>query len=129
MSAKVVAPLLTRQALRFGISGLLATGLHVIVAMAFIQFAMPAPAIANGVAFVVATTFSYLVNTMWSFSNPLHGRNLFRYCVVSSVGLALAMMVSGGAEHYGLHYMWGIFLVVLTVPPVTFLLHSFWTYR
>jgi putative flippase GtrA len=108
---------------------LLATGVHVLVAVAFIRIVLPAPSIANGVAFVVATIFSYLVNTMWSFSSPLHGRNLLRFCVVALVGLSLAMMISGAAQHYGLHYLWGIFFVVLVVPPVTFLLHSFWTYR
>ena len=129
MRAKAVTPLLTRQALRFGISGLLATGLHVLVATSFIQLVSPAASIANGVAFVVATIFSYLINTIWSFSHPLHGRNLLRFCAVACVGLLLAMAISGAAQHYGLHYMWGIFFVVLTVPPVTFLLHSFWTYR
>jgi putative flippase GtrA len=129
MSSKTVVPVLTRQALRFGISGLLATGVHVLVAVVFIRTVWPAPSIANGVAFVVATIFSYLINTTWSFSSPWHGRNLLRFCVVSCVGLVLAMMISGAAQHYGLHYLWGIFLVVLSVPPVTFLLHSFWTYR
>jgi putative flippase GtrA len=129
VSAKTAAPLLTRQALRFGVTGLLATGLHVFVATVFIQHVLAVPAIANGVAFAVATLFSYLLNTMWSFSRALHGRNLLRFCVVSLVGLTLAMIVSGAAQHYGLHYMWGILFVVLSVPPVTFLLHSFWTYR
>lgn len=125
----MVAPMLTRRALRFGVSGLLATGLHVVIAMALIQNVSTAPSIANGVAFAMATIFSYLINTTWSFSSPLHGRNLLRFCVVACVGLVLAMIISGAAQHYGLHYMWGIFFVVLTVPPVTFLLHSFWTYR
>jgi putative flippase GtrA len=129
MSAKTVAPVLTRRALRFGISGVLATGLHVLIAMTLIQTVLPIPSVANGVAFAMATIFSYLINTMWSFGRPLHGRNLLRFCTVSCIGLVLAMIISGVAQHHGLHYMWGIFFVVLIVPPVTFLLHSFWTYR
>jgi putative flippase GtrA len=129
MSGRTVAPLLTKQAFRFGISGLLATGLHVLVAVFLIRGLLLAPSIANGAAFAVATIFSYLINTMWSFSSPLHGRNLLRFCVVSFVGLVLAMTISGAAQSFGLHYLWGILFVVLTVPPVTFLLHSLWTYR
>ena len=128
MSAKAVASSMSRQALRFGTTGLLATGLHVSVAVSVIKYVLPAPVMANGAAFVVATIFSYLLNTKWSFARPLHGRNLLRFCVVSFAGLLLAMLVSGAAERWGLHYMWGIFFVVLTVPPVTFWLHRSWTY-
>jgi putative flippase GtrA len=129
MSAKTIAPAVTRRALRFGVAGVVATGLHVLIAMTLIRTVLPAPSIANGVAFAMATIFSYLINTMWSFGRPLHGRNLLRFFTVSGIGLVLAMIISGVAQHYGVHYMWGIFFVVLIVPPVTFLLHSFWTYR
>lgn len=129
MRVKTLPPVLTRQALRFALSGLLATGLHVLIATAFIQIILPAPPLANGVAFIVATIFSYLINTLWSFSRPLHGRNLFRFFVVSCIGLFLAMTISGAAQYLGLHYLYGIGLVVCIVPPVTFLLHNFWTYR
>ena len=129
MSVETLPPMLTKQALRFTISGVLVTGLHVLIATAFIQIVSLAPALANGVAFVVATIFSYLINTTWSFSIPLHGKNLFRFCIVSCGGLFLAMTISGTAHYYGLHYLYGISLVVCIVPPVTFLLHNFWTYR
>ena len=39
------------------------------------------------------------------------------------------MAMSGAAQYYGLHYWYGIGLVVCIVPPVTFLLHNFWTYK
>jgi putative flippase GtrA len=129
MTVKTLPPVLTRQALRFALSGLLVTGLHVLIATAFIHIVLPAPPLANGVAFVVATIFSYLINTTWSFSNPFHGRNLFRFCIVSCIGLFLAVTISGTAQYYGLHYLYGIGLVVCIVPPLTFLLHNYWTYR
>jgi putative flippase GtrA len=129
MNVKTLPRILTKQALRFALSGMLATSLHVFIATAFIQIVSPAPSLANGVAFLVATVFSYLINTIWSFSRPLHGRNLFRFCLVSFIGLFLAMFISGAAQHFGLHYWYGIFFVVCIVPPVTFFLHSFWTYR
>ena len=129
MNVKTVPPVLTKQAMRFAISGLLVTGLHVLIATAFIQFVLPAPSLANGVAFVVATVFSYWINTTWSFSRTLHGRNLVRFCIVSFAGLFLAMFISGVAQDYGLHYLYGIAFVACIIPPVTFLLHNFWTYR
>jgi putative flippase GtrA len=129
MSVKTLPPVLTKQALRFALSGFLVTGLHVFIATALIQIVLLAPTLANGVAFLAATIFSYLINTMWSFSNTLHGKNLFRFCIVSCIGLFLAMTISGTAQYYGLHYLYGIGLVVCVVPPLTFLLHNYWTYR
>lgn len=129
MKVKVLSLVFTKQALRFTVSGLLITGLHVIIATTFIKMVLPVPVIANGLAFVIATIFSYLINTLWSFSSPLHGKNLFRFCLVSLIGLILAMAISGAAQYFELHYWYGIGLVVCIVPPVTFLLHNFWTYR
>jgi len=128
MSVKAL-PVITRRALRFAITGLLATGLHAVVAIVFIKQILNVPAIANGVAFVVATLVSYILNTMWTFSHLLQGRTLYRFCAVSCIGLGLAMLVSGVAQYWGLNYLWGILFVVLTVPPVTFVMHSLWTYR
>ncbi|MFO1434320.1 MAG: GtrA family protein [Candidatus Competibacteraceae bacterium] len=121
--------LIKRQALRFAFSGLLVTGLHVLVVVAFIQVVLPAPPLANGVAFVVANFFSYLINTTWSFSKPLHGKSFIRFFLVSLIAFSLTIAISGAAQYYGLHYWYGIIFVVCTVPPITFLLHTFWTYR
>lgn len=117
------------KASKFGFSGLLVTGLHALVASALITGALLNPAAANGIAFLISNLFSYFVNTLWTFSSPLRGRSLLRFLLVSLLGFLIAVTLSGVAEIYGLHYWYGIGLVVCTVPPVTFLLHSFWTYR
>jgi putative flippase GtrA len=121
--------MLIKRALRFAFSGVLVTLLHVLIAVTFIEYILPAPSIANGVAFAIATITSYVINTKWSFSSQLHGRNLFRFSMVSIFGLSLAMGISGAAQAYGLSYWYGIGAVVCAVPPATFILHNFWTYR
>ena len=120
---------LTRQVQRFAVSGLLVTGFHVLVAAGLIRLVQLAPAPANGLAFVMAILFSYVINTSWSFSSSLHGKNLLRFVLVSIVGLILAVSISGLAEFYGLHYWLGIAGVICVVTPVNFLLHSLWTYK
>lgn len=117
-----------RKAMKFGLTGVMVTGLHVVVALLLISTVLPVPAAANGLAFVVANLFSYAINTLWTFSHPLHGRSLVRFLLVSLFGFIIAVTVSGLAEWYGLHYWYGIGLVVCCVTPVTFLLHNFWTY-
>ena len=84
---------------------------------------------ANGAAFCVATLLSYLVNTFWTFRRQATGHNAIRYWIVAVLGLGLTLLLSGAAEAAEFHYLVGIALVVALVPPLTFLLHSHWTYR
>lgn len=115
--------------LRFGATGVLATAIHVTVATILIAgFGVP-PYLGNAVAFLVATTVSYLINTQWSFASRLSRRTLRRYIVVAAIGCLLTVAVSGAAQLAGLDYRIGILLVILLVTPITFLLHNHWTYH
>lgn len=128
-SSKVVNPVLFRRAIRFAFTGIFVTGIHAAIAIMFIQYLIPAPPLANGVAFVGATIVSYVINTAWSFSARLHGRILFKFVTVSMVGFLLAMLVAWIVQELGFSYLLGICAVALTIPPMTFILHNFWTYR
>lgn len=110
-------------------TGILVTGIHVGIVIFFMTFIAPEPVIANGLAFVLATCVSYVLNTVWSFSSRVGRRSLGRFCAVALLGMALAMIVSGAAEYAGLQYLWGVALVILCVTPTTFALHNAWTYR
>ena len=118
-----------KKAQRFAVSGVLVTGLHVLIADTMIRVFAAHPSTANGIAFLCATAFSYALNTLWSFSSTIRAQNLIRFLLVSAFGCVLAMAVSGVAEFYGMHYWIGILGVVAVVPPMTFLLHTNWTYR
>jgi putative flippase GtrA len=124
-----VRPTLFRRLIRFGLTGLLVTCVHTIIAAALINAAAFSPVPANGIAFVGATLVSYAINTVWSFSRLLRGATLAKFVMVSALGLMLAMLVAKVADGLGLHYLLGIAAVAATVPPVTFLLHNYWTYR
>lgn len=122
------SPLL-RRALRFAMTGLFVTAVHVLAAVLFMHVVLANPPLANGFAFLVATVVSYLINTLWSFSSRLHGRTLGRFVVVSIGGFWLAMLVAWVAQGAGLGYLTGIAAVALIIPVFTFILHNFWTYR
>lgn len=118
-----------KRALRFSLSGLLVTALHVIVAIAVIEAALITPAVANGIAFLVSTFVSYLINTLWSFSRAIEKESILRFALISCLGLVLSVSISGFIEMLGFHYAYGIFTVVCFVPIVSFLLHNYWTYQ
>lgn len=121
---------------RFGVTGVANTGIHAATAVLCLEgffLGIPAlvvgPVVANGVAFVVATTFSYVVNTLWSFSTEMNRKNLQRFIVVAIIGLFAAMALARLAEIIGLRPVGSVALVVCVMPFVNFGLHSLWTYR
>lgn len=118
-----------RRAIRFSLTGLLVTGVHVAVASLWINRVHPLPAVANGVAFVTATVIGLLINTYWSFSGQLDRRTASRYFAVAIVGLLASMVLSHGIYLAGLNYWYGIGLVVVVMPVLNFLMHHHWTYR
>lgn len=121
-------PALSRL-VRFGITGLLATGIHVAVAVTLIVRLGMFPYIANSIAFLVATGFSYAINTRWSFSTRMDRGTLLRYACVAAFGCLATMAIAAGSEVAHLDYRLGILLVIVLVTPATFALHSLWTYR
>lgn len=120
---------LVRRALRFALSGMFVTLLYSLIAAGLIEGAALRSPVASGIAFVVATLTSYLVNTYWSFSRQPGLGNLMRFSCIALVGLFLTISIASLVDSLGLSYWIGIGCVVLVVPPVTFLLHNFWTYR
>jgi len=115
--------------IRFGVCGLSATALHVAVAVVLISHTGASPTLANTVAFACATCWSYLVNTLWSFSSSLRVRNVWRFIAVSLGGAALTGLVSSLAQVAGAGPWTGIAMVICAVTPLSFVTHRRWTYR
>ena len=114
---------------RFGVSGLVATGLHVSIAALLIARAQLSSTQANVLAFVCATGGSYLLQTLWSFSSRVGLRSLWRFLIVSLGGVTLTGLVSHLADSAGASPWLVIATVVCVVPPFTFVAHRTWTYR
>lgn len=120
---------LGRRLGRFSLTGLGSTGFHAAIALWLIGSGDVSPPVANGLAFCMATIFSYTANTLWSFSSALHGKNFQRFLVVSVSGFLLSIALAWFAEQMGWPPIAGIGLVVMVVPGLSFWLHSRWTYR
>ena len=122
--------MLRKRLLKFIVIGVCATLLHVIVAASLLENAwVTAAGYANAIAFLLATTFSYIGNTLWSFQESFNRRNARRFATTAGAGCLLAYLISSVAEAYGLHYLIGIGFVVIIIPALSFLAHHFWTYR
>lgn len=90
---------------------------------------MAPPAIANGIAYFVATVFSYTANTLWSFGQKVTRQNAARFVQASAFGVVLSMLISGAADLAGFSDLIGIGLIVVLMPPLMFMVHLRWTYK
>ncbi|VVE38606.1 GtrA family protein [Pandoraea cepalis] len=114
---------------RFGVSGVASTGVHVAAATTLLATTPVGPTFANAAAFCIATICSYLLNTLWSFSSRIDHANVVRFALVSLVGLSMTTAIAHAVAAMGGAAWLGIATVVATVPPVTYLMHRHWTYR
>ncbi|ONX57720.1 sugar translocase [Burkholderia cenocepacia] len=114
---------------RFGVSGLGSTALHTLVATALFALRDATPVTANAIAFLCATAFSYLANTLRSFSSTVRPRNALRFLAVTLAGFVETMLLARAAEALGASRAMGVVAIALLIPPTTFVLHRLWTYR
>jgi len=116
--------------MKFGVTGVGSTLIHALIALTLISGFGTNTQVGNGSAFIVATLFSYTINTLWSFSNRINRRNALRFVIASLIGLALTVLISWVADSvFRVHYLIGIAMVIIIVPIYTFIIHSYWTYR
>jgi len=119
---------LAGKALRFACVGLLATAVHVGIFCFATLVGDINPTIATAIAFLVALTTSYALNHAWTFQmSGGHRRYFTRYLIIALTGSALNMTIMflctsviGWSPYVGLA------IVVLTIPPLSFLGNLFW---
>ena len=116
------------RAIRFGITGVANTGIHVVVALVLIYAAGMHESWSNAIAFTVATIFSYIVNSKWSFRHEIAPKFFIRFVTVSLIGVVVSWLVSNIAAEQGAHPLIGILFVTISVAAISFLAHNFWTF-
>lgn len=114
---------------RFGVSGLCSTAIHTLVAATLFARFDATLVTANTIAFLCATAFSYLANTLWSFSSTVRTRNAVRFLAVTLAGFVETLLLARAAEALDVSRAMSVVAIALLIPPMTFLLHRLWTYR
>lgn len=120
---------MTRALVGFALAGAAASLTHVVTAIALIESLGLHPAAANGLAFAVATAVSYIGNTRWSFQARFGLTTAWRFLLVCLASGLLTMLIAAAVQRVDGHYLLGIALVLLLVPPVSFMAHRHFTYK
>jgi putative flippase GtrA len=121
---------LLRQIASFGATGVCATLVHVGVALALIERAALDSFVANACGAAAAFTVSYLGNARITFASQ-HGlwNGAGRYLLVTFASLALSSAILVLTQLSGLSTYAYALIVVIAVPPATFLLAKFWAFQ
>ncbi len=117
-----------KQFLKFGVIGGAATGIHVFVFLALGDWFKLSYVQSNFVAYIVATLWSFVGNSLWSFGCKLSSNRFVRYLAVALLGLVLSMGVSWICEAVEVNALLTILTIVAFVTPSTFVLHRYWTF-
>ncbi len=119
-----------RQLRRFVVVGVAATATHVAMSVLSIELLGLGVQAGTFVAFSCALSLSYLLNRAWTYqARGRHRRQLPRFAVVSFAGYGLnAAIMALVTNLFGLSYLFGIAVVVMVLPSLSFLSHRYWTF-
>ncbi|EGR0581290.1 GtrA family protein [Vibrio cholerae] len=110
-----------KQPIVFAIVGVINTSLHASILIFLVESFLLSSTAANFVAFGLANIFSYVANSKYTFNRPLSVKKYIAFFSASLISLALTLMISFLSNMYGLHYLFGFFLIVIFVPLLNFI--------
>ena len=117
------------QAIRFLFIGIAATLVHFVVATTIVWAAGTGALIANTGGYCVALFVSYFGHAMVSFKTAVNRNSFCRFAVINSSLFLIAAGVSWSADRLAVNPYLGVFITVCILPPVSFLIHKFVTFR
>ncbi|MGR9072608.1 MAG: GtrA family protein [Gammaproteobacteria bacterium] len=119
---------LCQEFFKFGAVGLVATIVHISIAIIMIRFWQCNLFQANIAAYSVAMLFSFVFNSRWSFNRQLSTSLFLRFFTANSAVLGVIMGGSLFLTYFRTDPVVGTFLIALCSPLVSFTAHKFWTY-
>lgn len=120
---------LRRQVVLFGLCGLVSAATYASTIVALVDGLGWPTVAATTVGFVDGTLVSWLLNSWLTFQQPLTGRAMGRFWVVTLVGWGLNVACVEGTVALGAHYQLGVLLSLVVAPTFNFLGHRWWTFR
>ena len=116
------------QFLTFAAIGLINTIIHGAALVLAVEYAELESTTANLFAFLIANIFSYILNSKYTFKSAPSIFQYLRFLSASLIAMAITLLISIAAEHLRIHYLIGFSLIVLCVPPISFLIMKIWAF-
>jgi putative flippase GtrA len=118
-----------KKIIRFIFAGTIVTLIYIVTGLLLLNIFEVTPVIANGLAFIIANIFSYVIHTLWSFSAEIKKNNFFKFYLVSLCGFLISLALPAMSENFNINKSFTVIITSLAIPLFTFLLHHLWTYK
>lgn len=116
------------QLTRFALVGVLNTGLHVFVVGLMSQVFGFSQLASNVFAYVLASSFSFILNSIWSFQVKPKAHRFARFQLVGMIGVVISAFFGYLGDVFAWHYVLTGLLTACFVPLISFLGHRAYTY-
>ncbi len=117
------------EILKFVIVGI--TNVVVYFAMVYFFFRILGlnPVIANGVAYFVASIYSYMMNSFITFKLSFSFFKLFKFTVASIFLSFLASLITKLTLFFGYEYAVSMLFIIFGLPFFSFFIHKYWSLK
>jgi putative flippase GtrA len=118
-----------RQIIRYTLVGVLSTSAYIAIALLLLYVFDMSLLAANICAFFVPMAISYFGNALWSFEAKGEFRSFGKFSCVSVLTLTLMVVSSRSVSEAGLPPYFGILIVAVAIPVISFLLQKLWVFN
>ena len=123
----MIQKVLQYKLIRYGLTGGVATAIHLGIAYLYIYFIDASLFVSNVLGFLVAFIFSYLVQSLFVFKHAIKLIKAFKFFIVQFISLLISITFSSYIPLEN-SYLQTI-IVILVLPLITYLIHKFWTFK
>ncbi len=113
----------------FATIGIFNTLMHLLVVISLVEKLSLNPTLSNTIAFLVANTISFFLNSSYTFKTKPSLYTYKRFILASLFALFATISLSAFAELMKWHYLIGVSLVIFISPVLTFALQKYWTFK
>ncbi|WP_376785652.1 GtrA family protein [Atlantibacter hermannii] len=118
-----------RQFLVFAGIGVANTTIHAVVLTSLVEVIALDVTLANFISFMIANIFSYILNSSFTFLQPLSFYMYIKFLIASLLSLILTLMISELGKFFDLHYLVSFIFIIFLVPIFSFTLMKLWTFK
>ena len=121
---------LRERIIRYGLAGLLATGIYFVSVWILVGRAGVDPVAGAVAATAILVVTSYVVNRAFVFdTNRAHRSAFTRFVIASLLSFAVnSGLMALATKVFSWRYLVGAALTILVVPPMNFVVNQFWTF-
>lgn len=118
--------MLHKQLIKYGITGVVATAIHIGIASLFIRFINESLLFSNSVGFLFAFIWSYYAQSKFVFKSSVSSKKGAKFFLVQVVSLILSVNLADLAEGVSIYLK--VFIVAFLLPICAFVIHKLWTF-